>query len=172
MRDDGTRSDGHWVPIRWPTSFPRSLEETAAAVGWKVRRNSAGNSICLALRYRRQPVRTLQIFRIPGHPGSGRLPLDRLASWTQPNLSVPQEARDTAQQFATSSELVDRLSALQLRFSYEPPGALPELVNHFLGDILPEVHGGTVFLVEPDPTLYLVQLSVARNLFRRRTSQE
>lgn len=157
-----------WIAVDWPPAMPRSLKEVAADAGWEVRERDGQQEVCLREHLEGRPVTPFRIITVAGRIGEGDLHLDRMNSWIAQEeapkwvetVTAIVEARKGALELAT------RLSALRLLVSVSAPVALPGLVNAFLRDHLPELHGGSALIVETDQRLFHRQIAVARTLYR------
>jgi hypothetical protein len=97
--------------------------------------------------------------------GAADLDLAALTGLIQPAFDAPLEVQRMVRDLRTSSSMLERLQGLQLAFSHVPADSLPSTVSGYL-DQLPELSGGSLFLLRPNENLTTIQMSVARNLFR------
>jgi len=164
-----TDANPAWVRIAWPPSMPRTLEASAKDIGWRVRRKSNAAFICLEERYLRQPVVAMRLHRLGGRIGDEPLQLSQLAQRTQRDTAdwaSKDRLRAEIARNTSSSELADRLWAFRCIFTVAPSEELPHLVNTFLLEHLPELHGGTAQLLQVDAALYHGQVIAASLLVR------
>jgi hypothetical protein len=156
-----------WVRIAWPDTMPRPLRATAADAGWRTRLDEDGATwICRDEHYRRRPALPLRIYRVPGLIGSTRLNFQRLEAWGEPAVSGDEGVPAYLDRQRRSASLVDRLAGLRLEFVMAPPTDLPQLLNDYLHNHLPELQGGIALLVETDLGVYHSPLVLANMMLK------
>lgn len=163
-----------WISVAWPGSMPRRLEDVAAEVGWEVRQRDHLPQVCLRERLDGATVTPFRIIDVAGRIGDDSLRLERMSSWAQQERAGAWLASvaSIVEERKNAPLLATRLSALRLLVSVSPPESLPGLVKTFLGENLPELHGGSALIIETDQRLFHRQIAVARMLYRADVTPE
>lgn len=107
------------MQLDWPAAMPRTIWELTEGLGIRARDRGEGPMISLrAWEGGHKPV-PFRYRVIPGVIGKGPLPLNPLASWSQPGweADIVLATKDEIDARLALGELPDRLSALQLAFS-------------------------------------------------------
>jgi hypothetical protein len=146
--------------------MPRSLEEVGTDAGWEVRERDGRKEVCLRERLEGRSVTPFRIIEVGGRIGESDLRLDRMKSWVTQDAAPKwvETVTTIVERRSDAPELATRLSALRLLVSVSAPATMPELVNAFLRDYLPELRGGSALIVETDQRLFHRQIAVARTL--------